>query len=957
MVTYSPFESYFQDPLDSFTNRESILEEFTLWLAVPEGGNYLLAVKGNSGAGKTFLINYLSQRLCLSLTPHWCMGHLAFTQGSDPTFSTILTALESALAGCTPSQPFQQYCTKRDKCISSFDEYRNAIFINVEMRADNAATLCGNMTRIQVDAQLHERELHLRSELSSALVELASSREHPLCLFIDSYERLSEASPDLIAWLLRDLLPRIARAGTQPLRIITCGWEWPGASTVEPLQVRQLSLEDFNKGHVQQYLEKRGVLTPSQKQNEELIDAFYYLSGGHPLALALAVTYFFQLPEQDRSAVSLLQNHRALIDDKARIEFLDERLLERLSEPHRTLLERGPLLRTFDSAALRILLSIELEGTSIAEPLDDRTYERFLHYPFIEPGRDNFLAQPSFHDLVRRVRLEALRRHHPETKQRLHRTMADYYKQIVEAERAQKKPARAPQSKTVRAKGLFSRVGQWFQQVNTKTTLGEHAFTDGFTEIPEREFTAQLEYLYHAFQVEELQTGAFEEWVVLTEQALNRGHIKQAGLLLKIVQQLALEGESLGGGMRDVYPYYIFWNSRLLTQILRWDDARATLEEAAKVFEKVGNLAYSCTCFSNIGVIHASQGKVAEALSYFERALKLAEQMGNPAMIATALSNIGFIHSHHGKLVEALRCHERALMLLRQVSGSDGIANALNNIGTIYRQQGKTAEALRCFEEGLKLREQVGNPADIAHSLNEIGFIFDRQGKVAEALRCYERALMLQRQVSDPAGIASSLNNIGTIYGKQGKTAEALSCFEEALKLFEQVGDPAKTSYALNNIGRVYHRRGKLAEALHYFEEALKLREQVGDPAGIASSLDDIGTIYGKQGKTAEALSCFEEALKLREQVGDPVEIAASLHSIGDFYEQQERWAQAIAYSIKSLGLYEQMGKGFELEVLVELLTLSNCYLRLGERGKSLSYFGRARQLRWVLGEPSQRLE
>ncbi len=879
MVTYSPFESYFQDPLDSFTNRESILEEFTLWLAVPEGGNYLLAVKGNSGAGKTFLINYLSQRLCLSLTPHWCMGHLAFTQGSDPTFSTILTALESALAGCTPSQPFQQYCTKRDKCISSFDEYRNAIFINVEMRADNSATLSGNMTRIQVDAQLHERELHLRSELSSALVELASSREHPLCLFIDSYERLSEASPDLIAWLLRDLLPRIARAGTQPLRIITCGWEWPGASTVEPLQVRQLSLEDFNKGHVQQYLEKRGVLTPSQKQNEELIDAFYYLSGGHPLALALAVTYFFQLPEQERSAVSLLQNHRALIDDKARIEFLDERLLERLSEPHRTLLERGPLLRTFDSAALRILLSIELEGTSIAEPLDDRTYERFLHYPFIEPGRDNFLAQPSFHDLVRRVRLEALRRHHPETKQRLHRTMADYYKQIVEAERAQKKPARAPQSKTVRAKGLFSRVGQWFQQVNTK------------------------------------------------------------------------------GGMRDVYPYYIFWNSRLLTQILRWDDARATLEEAAKVFEKVGNLAYSCTCFSNIGVIHASQGKVAEALSYFERALKLAEQMGNPAMIATALSNIGFIHSHHGKLVEALRCHERALMLLRQVSGSDGIANALNNIGTIYRQQGKTAEALRCFEEGLKLREQVGNPADIAHSLNEIGFIFDRQGKVAEALRCYERALMLQRQVSDPAGIASSLNNIGTIYGKQGKTAEALSCFEEALKLFEQVGDPAKTSYALNNIGRVYHRRGKLAEALHYFEEALKLREQVGDPAGIASSLDDIGTIYGKQGKTAEALSCFEEALKLREQVGDPVEIAASLHSIGDFYEQQERWAQAIAYSIKSLGLYEQMGKGFELEVLVELLTLSNCYLRLGERGKSLSYFGRARQLRWVLGEPSQRLE
>ena len=83
--------------------------------------------------------------------------------------------------------------------------------------------------------------------------------------------------------------------------------------------------------------------------------------------------------------------------------------------------------------------------------LDDRTYARFLQYPFINRKTtlgDALLERPTFHDLTRRVRLEGLRRWHPDTWQRLHRVMADYYQGLLEAEQ---QPNPVPQAELSQA--------------------------------------------------------------------------------------------------------------------------------------------------------------------------------------------------------------------------------------------------------------------------------------------------------------------------------------------------------------------------------------------------------------------------------------------------------------------------------------------------------------------------
>src|SRR5579864_8477866 len=100
MATGTSVESSFRNPLDSFTDRERILAQFRYLLHSAQAGEFhLLAVKGHSGTGKTFLIEYLSKRLCPQAG--WQTGVLTFVH-SFPDFRSILEELEDALKGSVP---------------------------------------------------------------------------------------------------------------------------------------------------------------------------------------------------------------------------------------------------------------------------------------------------------------------------------------------------------------------------------------------------------------------------------------------------------------------------------------------------------------------------------------------------------------------------------------------------------------------------------------------------------------------------------------------------------------------------------------------------------------------------------------------------------------------------------------------------------------------------------------
>lgn len=915
-----------RDPLDMFTDREEILDLFQQTLRSAQPSRlHLLAVKGNSGTGKTFLIDYLTRKICPSV--NWQWGQLSFAE-STPEFGFILDGMARALKGCVPRESLERYRAQRDEYNRRFDEYKKSVivFIQQTMVAGGLSSISDSPQSVQINAQLHERELQLRSESRRALIELAEKSKHPLCLFIDGYEQLTKTAPELTGWLWEQVLLELAKAAPQPLVIITCGWEWPSNPVLEPFT--KAKLIEFDLEQVKSYLEKQAVIastTEPSASDQELIAAFYDLTKGYPLVLGLAVTYFQELDSHERTAENLRANIE-YIDAQAAVELLDNRLLSRLQEPYRTLLERGPVLRSFDEAALKALLQVSVDSTqATAASLDDRAYIRFLRYPFINQeaglGSNPLGIQPSFHSEVRQLRLKELRHHHAQTKEQLHCKMADYYTQIVKTERRRESgqvqlSPKSKQSTGDSRKGLLPWLSNLLGRKGLRSKPGSvkgisEAFADykkddaeWLAEIPEKEFIALLEWFYHALQVQELQDAAFKEWEELTNRAVNRWRRRQAGPLLELVQQLAEEGDPFLRETSNPYAHFLVWYSRFLAQEARWEEAKDKLEQAAKIFEQVGNLKYVALSLNNIGGIYQEQGKLEQALRYFERALSFSEQAGNSFYLAACLSNIGGIYQEQGKLEQALRYHKRALAYDRQLAKPPGISNSLNNIGETYREQGNLEQGLKYHEEALALRREVGNPADIAQSLNNIGLIYDSQGKSEEALRNFEQALALIKQVGDPATIATILNNIGSTYLKQGELEAALSHFEQALALKKQVDNPTEIAVALSSIGSVYHEKGEWERALNYHEQALALFEQMGNPTHIAISLNNIGLIY----------------------------------------KDQKKWEKAIERYTRALDLLEDSGRDFEAKVAV-LTGLGACYAGLGKIEEGRPYFERALQL------------
>jgi hypothetical protein len=108
MTEHTARDTTYHDPLDSFTDRENILALFEQLLRSAQPGQLrVLAIKGNSGIGKTFLTEYLSKRICPLLG--WETGQLRFFQ-SQPDFRTILTGLEDVLKGCVARASLDQLC-------------------------------------------------------------------------------------------------------------------------------------------------------------------------------------------------------------------------------------------------------------------------------------------------------------------------------------------------------------------------------------------------------------------------------------------------------------------------------------------------------------------------------------------------------------------------------------------------------------------------------------------------------------------------------------------------------------------------------------------------------------------------------------------------------------------------------------------------------------------------------
>lgn len=833
-----------RDPLECFTDREEIIAQFKQFLSLAQPHRFgLFAVKGNSGTGKTFLIEYLTYQMCPLLG--WQVGNINFAPSLSGFRSTLAT-LEDALRECVSAQHFERYCSQRDRYNQNFDIYRSSVYLTSHVEARESSSLSGITINTSVNTELHERERQLRAEWGRALIDLSRKSQHALCLFVDGYAPPPDTDPEYDRWFWEELLLPLVKAASQPIRIVTCGWDWPSNSAVKPLTYN-LHLDDFGQAQIHEYLDKQGELT-SVSSEEELTSAFYALTKGHPLVLSLAVTYFGECAPDERTA-NILQTDKPLIDEKARIEFLEERLLSRLPEPYRTLLMWGPILRFFDQPALAAFLNGVAEQ-NLAEriKLDDQSYDRFLRYPFVRQTTitriPSLAIQCTFHELVRQVSISALHRHHIETAGRLHRIMAEYYWSIY-------------------WDNIKSGYEQEIADLETRATPEEVEWSKQWPEqmsryISDELFNVLLEYFYHALQVKEFQVDAFKRWMGLVRGAVYRWKQQRAPLLFQIIEQLSEENLFFLKGKKELLSDYLVVYAQFLAQEARVDEASNVLNEVIELIEQREKSIELALSLGNVGSIYHTLGKLELALKYCERAATIVIQVGDTAQIRAILNSIGIIYLEQNNLQKALEYFQR-IMALGDLGDEDASLTLLYNIGRVLEEHGHLNNALDCYKASLTYVDQTGNLAIAARCLTQIGSIYRKRGNFTEALDYYEKALELSQYIHESESMASCLNGIGMVHFYQGNMGKALQFYQRSLAISAKVGFPRDLAELYHNIADAYLLRGQYRKAAEEFSKALKLYEDLGQ--GFES---DIVEELERLAVCNFALGEFEKAVKYK---------------------------------------------------------------------------------------------
>lgn len=574
----------------------------------------------------------------------------------------------------------------------------------------------------------------------AGLAEIA--QEHPLALFLDTYER---TCPFLDPWL-REALE--GRYGIVPANIV---WAISGRDALDdndwaPYRglVAAAALEPFSEEEAREYLGGKGIT------DAKIVEVILRLSGRLPLLVATLAT---QSPSD----------------------------VEHIEDPADTAVER--FLKWVDdhvqrNAALHAALPRRLNQDILAclvEPAQAETLFAWLQtMPFMQKRSYYW----EYHEVVRSAMLRYLRTQSPKTWADLHRRLAEHYEAARDALGLDADAGRKDGVwQEFALEALYHRLCQG-SKANLPTMISG--------------FLAALD----------TQPGFARRWAETVAQAAMDARLKEVDEWGRRLAEGMISLEA--GEYEQAIPFFTAlvespgiqdrWRAVALghrgainREIGRYDSAKTDFDQALKfhpnypyalilrgeINRRKGNLEESLADFG--GAIHlepdnaraiADRAETNRLLRRYDESLAdLNRAIALEPGYAWALAIRGVLFSELGRFDDALRDLSQAIEIQHDV------AWALASRGETYRRMGRYHEALTDLEQFMRERPHK------AWVLAKRGAVYDTLGDHVRALADLDQAIEIE------GSFAPAFAQRGEILRRMGHFREALADFERSIDL------------------------------------------------------------------------------------------------------------------------------------------------------------------------------
>lgn len=220
----------------------------------------------------------------------------------------------------------------------------------------------------------------------------------------------------------------------------------------------------------------------------------------------------------------------------------------------------------------------------------------------------------------------------------------------------------------------------------------------------------------------------------------------------------------------------------------RAGDFEASCVAALEAIDEAEHIDASASFARAASIMVVNQAALASSSDrdFGAEALAVFEELGDSWGKAKVLNNLGMVQYYAGDWVETARLWEQSRTEYRAAGDASGAATAENNLGEIRADQGRLDEAEEHFQEALRAWRAARFPVGVALGTQNLGRVASRRGEIAEGERLLREALEgfeaigLQAYVADTKLRLAQVHAFGGRLGPLRKALDALDDGEEA---------------------------------------------------------------------------------------------------------------------------------------------------------------------------------
>jgi tetratricopeptide (TPR) repeat protein/transcriptional regulator with XRE-family HTH domain len=267
----------------------------------------------------------------------------------------------------------------------------------------------------------------------------------------------------------------------------------------------------------------------------------------------------------------------------------------------------------------------------------------------------------------------------------------------------------------------------------------------------------------------------------------------------------------------------------LLTTAGRPAPALAVLEEAAQVYQTVGDQVSLGHVVALLADAHLLQGTPHDGLRRLLPVLALLEAAGaGRVLVELHLARARFLF-YLGRYQEELAAAEHAVDLARTL-GDDLLLGRAQRQHAGAQNMVRQGDAVPAFEEAIRLAEAAGDLRTLAEALNGLANVSLLTGAFDAASAYNERALDAATRLGDPLLAAHQINIGGYIAIHTGDWSQARRHIERGRAMREAFGPWAQRSDMLCVLGLLCLVEGAWDDAARHLEEAAALAARFSIP-------------------------------------------------------------------------------------------------------------------------------